>query len=380
MRVLDDIPVLENIPVLVRGALNVPVEQGSVTNEYRLRRALPTLRYLSHRGARVVLIGHFDKPDTGTLAPVAADLSRLLPRVTFFPETTGPTVRAAIRAMHPGEILFLENLRRDRGEMANDPAFARELAALADVFVQDSFDTCHRSHASIVGVPTLLPSYGGLLLHDEVQELTKALAPAHPSLAVIGGAKFSTKEAVLAALLKTYDHVFVGGALANDFLKASGKEVGMSLVSSGDTGRIKELLANPRLVLPSDVLVVTADAADPTRAQARVVGAADVKPDEVILDHGPLTSVLLNDLVRKAQTILWNGPLGNYENGFTNATDVLAQAIAGSSARSVVGGGDTIASIEKLGIFSKFSFVSTGGGAMLEFLARGTLPGITALG
>ena len=379
MRTVRDIPVLHNSPILVRTAMNVPVANDRVMNDYRLRRALPTIRFLSERGARVVLVSHIGEEGTETLAPVAEALGKLIPRVSFFPETVGARAPEAVRNLLPGHILVLENLRRDCGERANDRAFARELAALADVFVQDSFDTCHRAHASIVGVPKLLPSYAGLLLEEEVRELTKARAPKSPSLAVIGGAKFSTKEKVLTALLKTYDHVFVGGALASDFLKASGHEVGKSLVSNTDDTTIKKLLEDVKLMVPVDSLVVRAGAT-PKRSDARVASVEHIRPDEAILDQGPGTNALLAAIAGRAKTILWNGPLGNYENGFVDATDAFARAVADSGARSVVGGGDTIASIESLGLLSKFSFVSTGGGAMLDFLTCGTLPGIEALG
>ncbi len=358
MRTVRDIPVCQNIPILVRSALNVPVENGRVVNDYRLRRALPTLRYLSERGGRIVLIGHLGENGTETLSPVAKALGMLTSGVSFFGETIGVRARAAVRDLSPGNILVMENLRRHKGERANDRLFAEELAALADVFVEDCFDTCHRSHASIIGVPKILPSYAGLLLEEEVRELTRALAPARPSFAVIGGAKFNTKEAVLTALLKTYDQVFVGGALANDFLKASGQSVGKSLVSetANEIG-IKKLLANPKLILPIDSVVV----------------------NDAILDHGPKTRELLAQYADKAKTILWNGPLGKYEDGFIDTTNSFAHAVANSSARSVVGGGDTVAAIENLGLLPRFSFVSTGGGAMLNFLADGTLPGIDAL-
>ena len=381
MRSIRDIPVFENIPILVRAALNVPIENDCVVNDYRLRRALPTIRFLSERGARVVLISHSGEKGTETLAPAAQALGRLISGVSFFPETIGAGVRETIRNSVPGSIIVLENLRRNAGERTNDLAFAKELALLADIFVEDSFDTCHRPHASIIGVPRLLPSYAGLLLEEEVRALRAALKPVHPALAVIGGAKFHTKEAVLTTLLTTYDHVFVGGALENDFLKAAGQEVGKSLVSDTDLTGIEALLANPKLVLPVDALVVKADAIGTmnARAEARLVAAGHVAQDEVILDHGPATSALLGELARGAKTILWNGPLGNYETGFSDATDAFASTVANSGAHAVVGGGDTIASIETLGLLPKFSFVSTGGGAMLDFLAKGTLIGIDAL-
>lgn len=381
MRTIRDIRHFENIPILVRAALNVPIENGHVVNDYRLRRALPTIKFLTDRGARVILISHIGEAGTETLAPVAQALGKLAPRVSFFPETIGVRARSAVRDLLPGHVLVLENLRRDRGERMNDPAFAAELASLADAFVEDSFDTCHRKHASIVGVPKLLPSYAGLQLEEEIEQLSRALTPKQPSLAVIGGAKFSTKEAVLKLLLERYTHVFVGGALANDFLKSAGQEVGKSLTSSEGTDAIEKLLADPKLVLPVDSLVVAQEniGIPDVRAKARIAGNGQVRPDEMILDHGPGTSALIGNLAREAKTILWNGPLGNYEHGFVDATDAFATAAADSCAHSIVGGGDTIAAIETLGLLPKFSFVSTGGGAMLDFLVEGTLPGIAAL-
>lgn len=381
MRTVHDIQSFENIPILVRTALNVPIENGKVINDYRLRRALPTIKFLSERGAKIILISHIGEQGTETLEPIARALGKLMPGVSFFGETIGERAREAIRKLAPGKVLVLENLRRNPGEIANDRAFAKELAALADVFVEDSFDTCHRPHASIIGVPELLPSYAGLLVDEEVRELSQALTPKHSALAVIGGAKFSTKEAVLTTLLKTYDHVFVGGALANDFLKASGQEVGKSLVSEADEDGIKKILANPKLVLPIDSLVIplTSVGATNSREQARVANIGQIRPDEVILDHGPGTSALLSSLAQNAESILWNGPLGNYEKNFIDATDAFARAVADSNAHSIVGGGDTIASIENLGLLSRFSFVSTGGGSMLDFLVTGTLPGVEAL-
>ena len=228
-------------------------------------------------------------------------------------------------------------------------------------------------------MPKVLPSYAGLLLEEEVRELSRALTPTHPSLAVIGGAKFRTKEAVLLTLLQSYDHVFVGGALANDFLKASGQEVGKSLISGTDPKLIKRLLANTKLVLPIDSLVVPARLAETIKKESRVAAFGEVRPAEIIQDQGPKTEALLADLAHKAKTILWNGPLGKYEDGFVDATDAFARAVAASKAHSVVGGGDTVASIASLNLLPRFSFVSTGGGAMLDFLATGTLPGIEAL-
>ena len=381
MRSVRDIKELRNIPVIVRAALNVPVENGVVVNDYRLRRALPTIQFLLEGGARVVLISHMGEAGTETLEPVANALDSYLGNVSFCTTTIGVEARAAVRALPAGSMLVMENLRRNAGEVGNDRAFAQELAALGDIFVQDSFDTCHRKHASIVTLPTLLPSYAGLVVEEEVMALSGALTPKHPGLAVVGGAKFSTKEAVLTTLLKTYDHVFVGGALASDFLKAGGHEVGASLTSATDSAGVRELLGNPKLVLPVDALVVPKDSVDAldARERAHVVSIDQIGKDDFILDHGPGTLALISELAQKSRSIMWNGPLGLYEKGFVDTTDGFARAVAASDAHSVVGGGDTVASIQNLGLMTRFSFVSTGGGAMLEFLARGSLPGIDAI-
>ena len=378
MRSLRETPDLTNIPVLVRAALNVPIKDGKVANTFRLRSALPTIEYLRSKHARVILIGHLGEKGTETLAPVCEAMKAFVPRLSFCPVSTGPEARAAIRAMSAGDVLMLENLRRDTGETKNSKEFAAALADLADVFVEDAFDVCHREHASVVGVPELLPSYAGLLVEAEVKHLTKALAPGTPSLAIIGGAKFSTKEPVLTRLLETYNRVFVGGALANDFMRASGKGVGTSLISAdADDRAIRTLLASPRLMLPLDEVTAPMGA---SRTSGHTVSIDAVPADEAILDDGPKTVDALAKLAAGAKTILWNGPLGNYENGFVDATEELAKAIAKSDAYSILGGGDTVAAVEKLGLSDKFSFISTGGGAMLDFLAKGTLPGLKALG
>lgn len=375
MRSVRDIPVLENIPVLVRAALNAEMENGVVSNTFRLRRALPTIEYLRKKHAKVILIGHFGDNGTETLEPVAHALAALVPGLVFCPVSTGATARAMVRDLPPGGVLMLENLRRHAGEKTNDPMFAKELAELADLFVQDSFDVLHRPHASVIGVPRLLPSYAGLLVEEEVKELQQALRPKSPSLAIMGGAKFSTKEPAIRKLLSIYDHVFVGGALGNDFIRALGHSVGSSLVSNVESSVLKELIANRRLVLPLDAVVAERGA---PLATARISNLCDIASDEAILDNGPRTVEHLGQLINKAKTVLWNGPLGNYEEGYTKGTEALAAHIAGSRAYSIIGGGDTVAAVEEFGAMH-YSFISTGGGAMLEFIANGTLPGLTAL-
>ncbi len=383
MKTVRDIPTLENVTVLARVSLNVPVENGKVTDTFRLRKSLATIEYLRKKSARVVLISHITGEShtsgvgTETLRPMWEAMKTFIPRIAFCETSVGSEARNAVHAIPSGEVLMLENLRRNPGEMKNDKTFAIELAALADIFVQDSFDNCHREHASMVSVPKLLPSYAGLLLEEEVRELTKALTPKKPSLALICGAKFSTKEPVVTRLLALYDRVFVGGALANDFMQAKGHSVGSSLTSHGDPARLAELLKNPRLVLPSDYVIAPPGS---SHDAGRVATVDDVQDGEAILDEGPQTVAMLANDIAGANAILWNGPLGQYEHGFVDATEALAAHIARSNAYSIVGGGDTVAAIEKLQLNDRFSFISTGGGAMLDFLAEGTLPGIAALG
>ncbi len=376
MRSVTRIPRLHNVPVLVRAALNVPVEGGVVANTFRLRQALPTIEYLRSRGARVILCGHLGDRGTETLRPVYEALKTLLPSLGFCSTSIGKEAREAVRTLKPGDVLLLENLRRHRGEKENDPTFAKELAMLADVFVEDSFDVCHRPHASVVGVPEYLPAYAGLLVEAEVKQLTKALKPKKPALAVIAGAKFSTKEPVIRSLLARYTHVFIGGALANDFLLASGHTVGRSLTSSADPVEIGKLLAGHCILLPQDVIVADPEA---TGGEGTVVAVDAIPGDKAVLDVGPATIAALAPVIARAKTVLWNGTLGMYEHGFIDGTKGLASLIASSKTRSVLGGGDTVAALEELGVANRFSFVSTGGGAMLDFLAYGTLPGLDAL-
>ncbi len=376
MKGVRDIKVLENVPVLLRTSLNAPVENGKVTNAFRLKSALPTIQYLQSKHARIILISHISGKGTETLQPMYEAMKEWIPDIVFCPVSIGEEARKAVRDLLPGKVLMLENLRRNAGEEKNEPEFAKELASLADVFVQDSFDVCHREHASVVGVPSLLPSYAGLTVMGEVEALTKALKPKHPAVAIIGGAKFATKEPVLKTLLKSYDHVFVGGALANDFLKAKGYSIGTSLVSLEGQDHIKELLKNKKLVVPVDAIAAPLKS---KREAGRTCMANEVHADEAVLDAGPHTTAALVDLINKSKTVLWNGPLGLFEDGFMDATRMVARAIVNTHTTSILGGGDTIAAIETLGLESEFSFISTGGGAMLDFLAYGTLPGLKAL-
>lgn len=377
MRSIRRLRVQQGMRVLVRASLNAPVAHGVVTEDFRLRSALPTINYLRQQGARVILASHVTGEGTETLQPMYEALRRFIPEMQFCPVAIGAEAEHAVHNLLPGEVLMLENLRRYKGEQCNDKEFAESLARLAEVFAQDSFDVLHREHASVVTVPKLLPSYAGMLVEHEVSALKAALRPRRPALAIIGGAKFATKQPILAKLLGTYDYVYVGGALANDVIQARGLPVGRSLVSGSPTDELRVIARHKKLITPIDYVVAPLGKG---RAAARIAGIHDVQPNEAILDNGPETIALLAEYAARARTILWNGPLGAYEQGFVEGTQGLAQVIAETSAYAVVGGGDTVAAIDTLNLSNEFSFVSTGGGAMLDFLAKGTLPGLKALG
>ncbi|HEY4517626.1 MAG TPA: phosphoglycerate kinase [Candidatus Paceibacterota bacterium] len=372
LRTLTSAPSLKGKRVILRTSLNEPVDdQGAVSDLFRLRRGLPTLEYLVREGAKVIVVGYFGRSGE-SLLPVAEALEKIASPIPIrFTSTPPAKAGVEVAALRSGQCLVLENTRRDPREEKNDEGFSRELAELGDFFVDDAFAEAHRAYASNVGITKFLPSFAGLLLAKEVAELSHALHPPSPSLCIIGGAKFETKGPLIEKFLKNYDQVFVGGAIANDLFKAQGLEVGKSLVSAEpyDFGNI---LSHPKLLLPKDVVV---EGAGPIAVKA----PAAVTGSEGIYDVGPQTITDLSSILSKMKFVLWNGPLGNYEHGFIAQTQSLASAIARSGAYSVVGGGDTIAAIATLHLEDRFSFLSTGGGAMLEFLDRGTLPGIEVL-
>ena len=368
--------------VLVRADFNVPVEDGQVVDDYRIVKSFPTINFLREKGAKVLLISHIElgemkKKDASaakpSLLPVSEYLSKLFP-VTFAKDFFSDETKGIVEKMSDGDVVLFENLRNEPGETANDPVFAEKLASLGNVYVNDGFAVSHRSHASIIGVPKYIPGYAGLLLEAEIENLTSIFHPPHPFLFILGGAKFDTKLPLIQKFLTLAEHVFVGGALANNFFKEKKLEIGTSLFSEGNFD-IKDLLSDQRLVIPSDVTV---------RSAARPLEKIVKKPEEVladesILDAGPQTVADLKVLVSQAKCVLWNGPLGNYEGGFTEPTTELAKIMAESTAKTVVGGGDTLAAIASSGVEDKISFISTGGGAMLQFLLDETLPGIEAL-
>lgn len=386
MKLLKEATIKDKV-ILLRVDFNVTVENGGVTEDFRMRAVLPTIRYLLQNGARKVLcVSHFGRPNGKpngefSLAPVAKHLSNILHEdVEFTDDCVGQGVRARI-AQSEKKIFVLENLRFYRGEEENSEEFARALAFCADIFVQDAFGVLHRAHASTVALPKILSSYAGLLLEKEVSVLTALLKnPKRPLTALMGGAKISTKIPVIQKFLKIADNVCLGGALANTALKAKGMAVGKSLIEEEMVQTIKNIeFTDTRLHLPVDVKVAKdKEAAD----GIEIKGAGNVKDDELILDIGPDTQALFGKIIEKSRTILWNGPMGYIENEkFQEGTRCIAKDIADASARAftVVGGGDTYLTLERLGIMDKVGFVSTGGGAMLDFLAKGTLPGIEAL-
>ena len=368
--------------VLVREDFNVPLEAGRIASTVRIQAALPTIRHCLDAGAGVLLMSHLGRPRAGfpepalSLAPVAAKLGEYLRRQV-----------ALVRNWHdgmdlvPGEVALLENIRFEPGEESNDPRLARRLAALCDVFVLDAFATAHRAHASTCGVVAEAPvSCAGPLLTTELQALSQALDnPPRPLVAVVGGAKVSTKLGVLDSLAEVADCILVGGGIANTFLAAAGNDVGASLAEHDRLADARRIAAKVEAPIAQDVMTCRADGAAAAQP-ARLRPASEVGEDEAILDLGPATLRTWQPTLARAGTILWNGPLGVFEHDqFGEGTRNLAEAVASSSAYSIAGGGDTLAAIEKYGVAEGISYLSTGGGAFLEFVEGRTLPGIAAL-
>ncbi|HEU0151758.1 MAG TPA: phosphoglycerate kinase [Arenimonas sp.] len=371
--------------VLIREDLNVPVKDGVITSEQRITAALPTIRMALEKGAAVMVTSHLGRPKEGvwtvedSLAPVAVRLGELLGREV-------PLVKDWVDGVQvePGQLVLLENCRMNVGEKADDEALAKKYAALCDVYVMDAFGTAHRAQASTHGaIRFARVACGGPLLMAELDALAKALlAPARPLIAIVAGSKVSTKLELLSNLVSKVDQLIVGGGIANTFIAAMGHPVGKSLCEADLLDTARQIMADAKargadIPVPTDVVVAPAFAAD---APATVKNVADVGPDDMILDIGPETAACYADMIRKAGSVIWNGPVGVFEfDAFGTGTETLARAIADSDAFSIAGGGDTLAAVDKYGVASGISYISTGGGAFLEFCEGKELPAVAAL-
>jgi phosphoglycerate kinase len=380
--------------VLLRADLNVPVKDGRITDRTRIERLTPTIRELADKGGRVIVISHFDRPKGKrvpemSLKPMAEALSQALGRpVAWAEDCVGPEAEAAANALQDGGVLLLENTRYHAGEEKNDPALSQDLARLADVFVNDAFSAAHRAHSSTEGVARLLPSYAGRLMQAELEALDAALGtPKRPVVAIVGGAKVSTKLDLLGNLSRRVDVLVIGGAMANTFLAAQGHAVGKSLQEAEMHDTARAILEEARsgkceILLPTDLVVATGFAPNvPTRTVAVESG---VPEGMMALDVGPDTVAAIESRLRQASTLVWNGPLGAFETPpFDTATVAVAQSVAALTAsaglRSIAGGGDTVSALRHAGVLERMSYVSTAGGAFLEWLEGKTLPGVAAL-
>ncbi|MGH2449495.1 MAG: phosphoglycerate kinase [Chloroflexota bacterium] len=385
MRTMRDLDVVGK-RVFLRTDFNVPLEDGRITDDSRIRASLPTIQWLLDQGASLVIASHLGRPkgkrvEALTMKPVAARLEQLLKRpVSLVDDVVGPAAELAAGDLEPGQILMLENLRFEPGEEVNDAEFAQRLAALADVYVDDAFGAAHRAHASTTGITAFLPSAAGKLMEREVQTLHDVMDhPKRPLAVLIGGAKISTKIDVLAHLLPIADEFFVGGGMANTMLAAENKPVGRSLVERNQIPAAREFLARAKHMhrpvnLPVDALVAE------NGSVAGPVSIGEIEADQAIMDIGPETARLYGDGLQRAETVVWNGPMGVFEKpAYAAGTRRLAHDLAEGPAFVVVGGGDSVAAIEQEGLVNDFGHISTGGGAALEFLEGRCLPGVAAL-
>ncbi|NLL48108.1 MAG: phosphoglycerate kinase [Firmicutes bacterium] len=375
--------------VLMRVDFNVPMQNGVITDDKRIRAALPSIQHLADQGGRVILMSHFGRPkgqvnETMRLDPIAKRLGELLGKpVQKVDDCIGPEVKKAVDALEDGDVLVLENVRFYAEEEKNDPEFAKALASLGDIFVNDAFGTAHRAHASTTGVAHYLPAVSGFLMEKELEFLGGALDnPKRPFVAILGGAKVKDKIGVIEALLDKADTLIIGGGMAYTFFKAQGFEIGNSLLDPDRLDFCLDIIKKAKekgveLLFPVDIVVGRERAED---TEHKVVGYQEMPADWEGLDSGPKTTELFSEVVKKAGTVVWNGPMGVFEmEAFAAGTRGLAQALADSSAISIIGGGDSAAAVEQMGLAAQMTHVSTGGGASLEFLEGKVLPGVAAL-
>ena len=373
---IKDIGNIKGKRIIVRLDLNVPMQDEKVIDDLRIKKSMATLQFLHDNGARTVIISHLEGKGATTLKPVAEYLKKYFP-ISFVEDFLNKdSADSAGNALSDGEMVLFENLRVSEGEKNNDPIFSAYLASFGDIYINDAFSVSHRPHASVVGVPKLLPHFAGFNLLEEITHIQKVFHPAHPFIFILGGAKFDTKLPLIEKFLNrgenNADTIFVGGALANNFYKEKGMEVGKSLVSPGDFN-LKRYFDDKRVIVPSDVIVKNAN-------EVSSKNAADMSPEDMIMDVGAGSVKELEPIIKNAKFVLWNGPMGNYEEGFKDQTIEIARIIIDSGVDAAVGGGDTTAAIASLGLENDSKiFVSTGGGAMLQYLLDETLVGIEAL-
>lgn len=388
LRTMDDLD-LEHQRVLVRVDFNVPLEDGKITDDTRIQATLPTIHYLMGRQAEIILVSHLGRPkgkvvESLRMKPVADRLAEIMGRpVHYATDVVGPEAREMASSLEPGNFGMLENVRFEPGEEANDPVFARKLAGLAEYYVNDAFGTAHRAHASTVGVAELLPAAAGLLMQQEVSALSQVLDnPLHPYVLILGGAKVSDKLGVIEHLLGPADTILIGGGMANTFLAAEGIDVQQSLLESDKLNVARETLrradeSHTNMLLPVDVVVADKLADD---AQAHTVAPNEIPAGAAIYDIGPETVEAFAEVISIARTVVWNGPMGVFEvEPFAAGTRGVAEAVAACQGYTLIGGGDSVAAVEQLGLAEKISHISTGGGASLEFLEGKVLPGVAAL-
>lgn len=371
MQSIKNVKDLRGKKILVRADFNVPLDDnGKVLDLFRIKAALPTINFLRKKGAKIILISHIGREPNESLKPIYNILKKSI-SLKFLPEIFGKSVENEIFEMKNGDVIMLENLRSDDGEKSCDKNFAKSLAKYGDIYVNEAFPVSHRADASIVALPKLLPAYAGIQFENEVKHLSKVLNPKHPFVFIQGGAKAETKIPLLKKYLKIADCVFLGGELVNDFYVAKGINVGQSKTDSGLPSLDGFLKAN-NLLIPEFVVVSRDD-------KKQTISVNDIRPDESIFDIGIPSIHILAEIIAKAKLIVWNGPMGWYEGGYTKGTEEILKILAQAKGETIIGGGDTAVLVDRKKMSDKFTFVSTGGGATLEFLAKGTLPGIKAL-
>ncbi len=368
IKALKDCEIKKGTEVLLRTSLNVPVEDGKFTNIFRIEKSIETIKYLSQLGARVVLIAHLGR-EGESLRSVHLELKKFIDH-RFVEDITGDSAVSEREKLSDGEILLLENIRRDKREKNCSREFAKELIGNAKVYIFDSFDVSHRENTSVVEIPKLIQTCAGLQFEKEIEALRKMYSPEKPSLMIIGGAKSETKVPLVGRALKRYGKVFVGGVIANTILSANGLNIGMS--KSGDTKHVKDFVSAENLIVPVDVVVEN-------NGKSRIVSVDSVGNQDTIVDIGPKSIEIISQILTKAKNVVWNGPLGWYERGYIENSIELSDRITKTDAFCVVGGGDSVALLNKNGKLKNWDFVSTGGGAMIHYLTNGTLPFLESL-